>query len=328
MPFERPAALLLLALPLVAALARLLFPGTVARAFPLSASRGSFSRGRGARAWLDRASSLSFWLAFAAGVLALAGPGAGERKRFYLERGPEIMFAIDVSPSMAADHGGRSRLEASLSLVRDLASSGGNASLGVIAFASETALVSPPTEDRAYLLSRLASLKPGMLGEGTDLGLGMAGALFGVERSRAPSRLAVVITDGEDNERSVSPERAAELFARSGTPLMILGIGRAGESGIEYLDPETGESVRGVYVSGFDERRLETVARAAGGTFLRADSPEALPRARAELLGDAAPTGSFRESAPGSGLALPLAAVSFALLALSRIIALAAGTGP
>jgi Ca-activated chloride channel homolog len=326
--FDHPYALLLFLLPLIAALPAFLFPRATLRPFPSVSARSAFSWNSGRRGLVRRASTLAIWLAFAAAVLALSGPGAGMRKRLYLERGPDIVFAIDASPSMAAIEEGSTRLMKALGLVRDLAASGGNASLGVIAFGSEMALVSPPTEDRAYFLSRISGMEAGMLGDGTDLGLGMAGALYHLDASKAPYRLAVIITDGEANERSIDPERAAALYARSGIPLIILGIGKPGETAIRYEEKGTGKTIEGTYVSGYDPAGLASLARAAGGEFLAADSAEALPRVRAEILSSSSPSLSYREESRGSGLVIPLAALGLFLMALSRVLALAAGAVP
>jgi Ca-activated chloride channel family protein len=323
--FEHPYALFLLLLPPLAFLLAHLFPRTAARPFPSASARSAFSWSSGPRVLFRKVSAIAFWLAVVSAVLAVAGPGKGMKKRLYLERGPDIVFAIDASPSMAALEGGTSRLVKALGLVRDLAESGGNASLGVIAFGSEMTLVSPPTEDRAYLLSRLAGLEPGMLGDGTDLGLGMAGALYHLDASKAPHRLAVIITDGEDNERSVDPERCAALFARSGIPLIILGIGKPGETAIRYEEKGTGRTIEGTYVSGYDPSGLVSLARAAGGEFLAAESAEAIPRVRAEILSASSPSLSYRDEARGSSLVFPLALIALLLMALSRSLALAAG---
>lgn len=270
------------------------------------------------RAALSRSAPLLGWAAYFLIVIALAGPVRTTRERVYLERGREIVFALDVSPSMAASDGKRSRIEEATAILDDLAAAGGNASLGLVLFGSESRLASPPTLDRAFFREALLKAKPGSLGEGTDLGLGMASALYHLSASRAPSRLAVVITDGEDNEGEMTPERAAALYARSGTPLLLVGIGKNGEVPLRYEEPGTGRVLVGSLVSGFDRERMSAIAKAAGGTAAFADDAGTLAVLRSELLRAAAPEGASRDTLRVVSYRLALVLAALFLIVAAR----------
>ncbi len=326
--FDRPLALLILLIPPLVWLLDRLIARRRKPAFPMDAAIGPFSWAPDARARARTASAALWWAGFAMAALALAGPGSIERERVYMQRGRDILLAIDVSPSMAAAEGGSTRLESALGLARDLAGAGGNASLGLILFGSQSSLAVPPTEDRAYFLSALDNVRAGMLGPGTDLGLGLSAAFYHLASSEASSRLAILIADGEDNQGSLEPQEAAELFRRAGLPLLIVGIGSGGEVPLSYSDPESGRLYEGRLESPFDPRGLEELARAAGGQYIAAAQAGAMDRARAEALRAASPTGAFRETMSGTSLAPPLIAAALGLCALARLLALVLGDGP
>jgi Ca-activated chloride channel family protein len=114
-----------------------------------------------------------------AGVMALliaaGGPERISGTAINLDRGADMLFVLDASPSMAClDIGGRRRFDAARSLVRDFALRRPADAIGLVALGSDAALLVPPTTDRNALLSRLDDLRIGELGDGTALGMGLS----------------------------------------------------------------------------------------------------------------------------------------------------------
>ena len=159
--FERPLLLaLLLLIPALIALRRFLrlrglrFPIAVYRG-PVFSGSPLLSRG------IDLCRRGLLWLGFAAVIVASAGPARVERRLLYLSRGNEVIFALDISPSMAASDFEPTRLEAAKSIIALFLSERRNESVGLVAFGGEAALVCPPTLDYEALRRRLADLRPG-----------------------------------------------------------------------------------------------------------------------------------------------------------------------
>jgi Ca-activated chloride channel family protein len=222
------------------------------------------------------------------GVLLLWAAAAGPRflsaETVWLNRGADILFVVDVSPSMAGlDMDGHSRFDAAGSLVRDFAARRPSDALGLVAVGDDAALLVPPTVDRASLISRLDSLKIGELGDGTALGLGISIAALHLRNSQAPRKAVVLITDGENNAGSVHPETAAGLLPGLGVSLWIIGVGSRGEVPIDYVDPQTRIRRTGTFDSRFDPESLKAVARKGEGTYISAPQGEALERAFSRL---------------------------------------------
>ncbi len=255
-----------------------------------------------------------FWLGLLILCALPSGPALRSTQRLYLDRGQDLIFILDSSPSMTAMDTGLSRFESCRQIMRDFALAGGNSSLGLVAFGTEAALIVPPTENREFFLKRLDALEAGALGDGTALGMGMATALYHLRSSRAPSRMAVVFTDGENNCGEISPERAASLAREAKVALVMIGIGSRGEVLVSWTDPRTGKIMEGRYASDFDESRLEKLAMESGGSFYLARDEAGLKRVKAQILRAAAPLGRSRETTRSSSLVFPL--LSLALLAL------------
>jgi Ca-activated chloride channel family protein len=213
-------------------------------------------------------------------LIAAAGPHFIYTETVWLNRGADILFVLDMSPSMAGlDMNGRSRFEAACDLVRDFAGRRPQDAMGLVAVGEDAALLVPLTTDRDVFYSRLSSLAVGELGDGTALGMGLATAGLHIGRSRAPRRAVVLITDGENNAGAVHPETAAVLLGDMGVSLWVIGVGSFGEIPINYLDPVTRVRRVGTFESRFDPAVLEALAEKANGVWIAAPSADAFTSA-------------------------------------------------
>ena len=121
--------------------------------------------------------------------IAAAGPRLVSSELVWLDRGADILFVVDISPSMAGlDMDGRSRFAAARSLALDFSENRPSDAIGLVAVGNEASLLVPPTVDRALLRSRLEYIRIGELGDGTALGLGLAIASLHIRNSAAPRR--------------------------------------------------------------------------------------------------------------------------------------------
>jgi Ca-activated chloride channel family protein len=212
--------------------------------------------------------------------LSAAGPVIKTTETVWMSRGADILFVIDTSPSMAAlDMDGASRFNAARKLLADFARNRPSDGIGLVAVGNDAALLLPPTTDRETLYSRLEQLRIAELGDGTALGMGLAVAAFHLEKSAAPRRAAVLITDGENNAGAIHPETAAAMLRDMGVSLWVIGIGSGGEVPIDYVDPHTRMRRTGVFDSRFDTESLRGISDAGGGTWILARSADALSAA-------------------------------------------------
>jgi Ca-activated chloride channel family protein len=215
--------------------------------------------------------------------IAAAGPETRERETLWLDQGADIIFVLDISPSMAGlDMKGR-RLDAARELVRSFALSRASDAIGLAAVGNEAALVCPPTTDRESFFAALDRLQIGELGDGTALGMGLSLASLHLSGSKASRRITVLITDGENNAGSIHPETAASFLQGMGVSLWVIAVGSAGEVPIDYVDPATRMRRTGTFLSQFDDTSLKNLAAAGGGYYINASSVETLQNAFDQL---------------------------------------------
>jgi Ca-activated chloride channel family protein len=215
---------------------------------------------------------------------AAAGPHFVYNEMVWLNRGADIIFVMDISPSMAGiDMGGQTRFEAARSLLVDFADRRRQDAIGFIALGQDAALLVPLTTDREVLYSRLDSLAIGELGDGTALGNGLALAAFHINKSQAPRRAVVLITDGENNAGAIHPESAAAMLGEMGVSLWVVGVGSNGEIPINYVDPITKMRRVGTFESRYNTEDLKRIAERAQGQWIHAPQAEALTAAFSQL---------------------------------------------
>ena len=216
--------------------------------------------------------------------VAAAGPQFIFTEMVWLNRGADIFFVLDVSPSMAGiDMNGQNRFDAAKTLVRDFAERRSQDAIGLAAIGEDAALLVPLTTDRESLYSRLDTLAIGELGDGTALGTGLALAAFHMSKSQAMRRAVVLVTDGENNAGSIHPETAAAMLGETGVTLWVIGVGSSGEIPISYVDPFTRMRRTGTFESRYDPESLKRIALMAGGHWIHAPSAEAFTQAFNQL---------------------------------------------
>ncbi len=301
MRWQHPAALwLLVVLPLL-----LLWPrqrgGVAYGAYALAATCLERSRGP---LW----HRLVLVLGLGALILALARPQYGHYEVITDERhGRDVMLVIDVSLSMIADDMSDAdgqmitRLEAVGIAARDLIRRRHHDRIGVVLFAGDAVTITIPSHDhdlveavversvdqQLRLWQRVMHRwQPyNILGDGTNIGLGLGIALRRLIDLTGPSRAGrsiVIITDGRDTpqiEQWIDPLPIAAGAAGAGVQVHAVGVGDRNGS---MSDPEAlfafGYSRR-IPISGGmlpDPQRLDAIARAGGGISAHADDPAAL----------------------------------------------------
>jgi len=216
--------------------------------------------------------------------ISAAGPVIKTSETVWLNRGADIIFVLDISPSMAAmDMNGKSRFNAARTLLVEFAQKRPSDNIGLVATGEDAALLVPPTSDREALIVRLEQLKIGELGDGTALGMGLAVAAHHIDKSNAKRKVVVLITDGENNAGAIHPETAASMLCEMGVSFWIIGVGSAGEVPIDYVDPYTKIRRTGIFDSRFNTESLRRLSLSGGGTYIAAPGVESFNAAFSQL---------------------------------------------
>lgn len=182
-------------------------------------------------------------------VLALARPQFVEPPIEKTEPQRDLMLALDLSQSMDTkdfrDPQGNiePRVDAVKAVVADFIDKRPNDRLGLIAFGDAPYPLVPFTMDHGTVRMMLADTLPGMAGPRTALGdaIGLSIKLF--EKSQAPDKVLIVLTDGNDTASKMTPEKAAEIAKDNHVVIHTVGIGDPNATGENKLDPATLEKI-------------------------------------------------------------------------------------
>lgn len=197
--------------------------------------------------------------------------------------GRELMLAVDVSGSMAADDmliGGQrvDRLTAVKAVAGDFLTRRQGDRVGLILFGQQAYLLTPLTLDLASVRYQLETSAIGLAGRETAIGdaIGLAAKRL---REREPAqRLLILLTDGVNTAGALSPERAAQLAVDSGLRIHAIGMGSegGGRRGLFGLGmPAPGAEI--------DEAMLEAITAQTGGRYFRARNARELVEIYAEI---------------------------------------------
>jgi Ca-activated chloride channel family protein len=280
--FQDPAwlwAALLCPLVLVAAWLRERDQAARAVSFPGAARLLRLAPGWRVR--LRQAPLLLAALALACGAVALARPQHGTLREDVTTQGVDIVVALDVSGSMAAeDFQPQNRLAVAKNTVAEFVSRRKSDRIGLVVFAGRSLTKSPPTTDTSVLLRQLDDVRLDMLPDGTAIGSGLATSLTRLRRSQARSRVVVLVTDGANNAGEIDPATAADMAKAMEVRVYTILVGRGGRvpMPVKIQDPFTGAVGEKTVMTEvqIDEGLLKRIAERTGGEFFRATDSESL----------------------------------------------------
>lgn len=226
------------------------------------------SRSRG---WI-KLTLISFALFFFA--LGLSRPQLGAKLKEVETKGVEIILALDVSNSMLAEDYSPNRLERAKLAISRLVDKLKEDRIGLIVFAGKAFVQLPITADyisaKIFLNSISTSSVPV---QGTAIGEAINTAIKSFSLESKNSRAIVVITDGENHEDDAVA--AAKSSLELGIPVFTIGIGTDAGKPIPIGNGELLKDKDGnIVVTKLDEKTLSEVAKAGGGSYLRAGNSD------------------------------------------------------
>ena len=242
-------------------------------------------------------------LAIVLAILAFARPRQGLTITTIPEEGIDIVIAFDASSSMTSPlaEGRATRLEAARTVVTDFVNSLAGDRVGLVIFQARALTLAPLTGDLAAIRARIGTIAPGLLNDGTAIGLGLSEAVSLIKDSPAKSRVVVLLTDGENNAGTITPLQAARVAQALGIRVYTIGFAGAGGAGV-------------------DRQMLTAMATSTGGRSFDARTQSELAAAYKEIanlersnLGERRFT-KFREFAPW------IAAGAVGLLAMDGLL--------
>jgi Ca-activated chloride channel homolog len=205
-------------------------------------------------------------------ILARPQTTSGEEK--VTSEGIDIVLALDVSTSMLAQDLQPNRIKAAKKTAEEFIDNRPNDRIGLVVFAGQSFTQSPITVDHTILKELLDKLETGMVQDGTAIGMGLATSVSRLKESEAKSRVVILLTDGDNNSGSVSPETAAEIAKTFGIRVYTIGVGTKGKAKYPVQTP-FGTRTQYIDVK-LDEAMLTKIADITDGKYFRATNNKSL----------------------------------------------------
>lgn len=237
--------------------------------------------------------SALYIFAWICGVVALSGPRAGKTFEKRQSEGVDIMIALDVSGSMSSvdvpesfykdmyrtyyhDKHGKltNRLTYAKMFTKQFIGKRKDDRIGLVVFAGYSYTRSPLTFDHSMVLTLLDQVGfTDVNVQSTAIGLAIANGVQRLTKSRAKSKIVILITDGSNNAGEIDPMTAADIAKAMGVKVYTIGVGSD--------TPLFPRGSRGYYVKSrfvLDEKTLKNISSRTGGQYFRVKNPKALSR--------------------------------------------------
>jgi len=228
-------------------------------------------------------------------IIALAGPREGRELTMADTEGIAIELLVDRSGSMQAiDFKIGTTSVNRLAAIKDVAGrfvlgddkkleGRSNDLVGLITFAGNADGMTPPTLDHPFLISQLLSTRivtrrsedGTAIGDAIGLAVEKLSALEKNQKSKIKSRIAILLTDGENTAGDLDPLQAADLAKMMNIKIYTIGVGTRGYANFPVRDMFGRVGYQRTKVN-IDEETLQKIAEATGGKYFRATSTSSL----------------------------------------------------
>jgi Ca-activated chloride channel family protein len=256
----------------------------------LSYSTLSLVRGAGTtlRMRLAKLPAILLALATITLVVGLARPRTPQRETKVSREGIAIMMVVDLSSSMDArdlvqDDRAVNRLDVVKDVFLKFVNGGDRMTgrpddlIGLVTFAGYADSVCPLTLDHGNLSNIVKDLSIVQIEseDGTAIGDGLGLAVERLRRSKAKSKIAILLTDGVTTAGVIEPLKAAELALDQEIKVYCIGAGTNGLAPVPGYDMFGRRRLVAQRVE-IDEETLKQVADKTGGKYYRAENKDAL----------------------------------------------------
>jgi len=241
--------------------------------------------------WRDRSAAVLLMVGYGCLVAALAGPYLEEVTENPEYQKKNLVFLLDVSPSMNTQDVWPSRLDRAKEVIHEFIRGETEVvRFGLVSFSESSVILSYLTSDPENLLFYLDFLRPDRrIIYGTDIGAAVSSGLQVLDKHQQRARanplpvqeksVLVLLSDGEDHGESL--ETAMQEARDRGVVVYTIGVGTS-EGGVIPLIDEDGS--RGYLEDGTGRRlvsnltvdTLEQIAQQTGGAFFQATSGQEL----------------------------------------------------
>lgn len=231
-------------------------------------------------AWFRLVPEFLFMLMLALLLIALARPQKTNEKVEQWTEGIDIMLALDISQSMQIEDFSPNRLEAAKDVARQFVAGRKQDRIGIVVFSGDAFSLAPLTTDYDLLKNYFNEINFDMIeNRGTAIGSALGVVTNRMRESESKSKVAILISDGDNTAGNIDPITAAELASAYGIKIYTIIVGKEGmvPFGKDFFGrPNMVENT-------VDETTMRKIADIAGGQFFRVTDNEALMTVFAQI---------------------------------------------
>jgi Ca-activated chloride channel family protein len=207
-------------------------------------------------------------------LIALARPQRQSEYSEFETEGIDIMLVLDVSASMTEKDFQPNRLEAAKQVARNFIKGRTHDRIGIVVFSGEAFLLVPLTTDYDLLQESVNSITSGMISsEGTAIGTALATMTNRMKDNFSKTRIAVLISDGDNTVGNLDPATAAEIAFMHHIKVYTIALSQAKKE----------ESESDTLIKTYDEKTLQEIATTTDGLFFRATDNRGLEQIFAQI---------------------------------------------
>jgi len=180
------------------------------------------------------------WVGITSAVIALASPVITKSYTNSKKEGRDIVLIIDSSDSMRqrgfdpADLW-RNKFDVVKEVVGDFIETRENDRIGMITFADVAFIASPLTFEKKFLTDITKMQEMGVAGKRTAINDAIVQSYNLISKSKAKSKIAILLTDGVDNMSKIPFGDVKTLIENRDIKLYAIGIGDARDYNGQYL---------------------------------------------------------------------------------------------
>jgi Ca-activated chloride channel family protein len=215
-------------------------------------------------------------IAIALLIVALARPQKDYTEEDILTEGVDIIIALDISGSMAAeDFSPRNRLYVAKEVVKNFIEGRRYDRIGMVVFSADSFTKCPLTLDYGVLIRLLDDVQLGTIRDGTAIGTALATSVNRLKPTKAQSKVIVLLTDGVNNTGEIDPLTAAEIAKAFAIKIYAIGVGSKGYAPFPVADGFGSKRYVQMPVE-IDEKMLQEIAKETEGRYFRATDKKTL----------------------------------------------------
>ena len=189
--------------------------------------------------------SILKWSTLIFAIIALSTPIINKGTKTIKEDSIDIVLSLDTSGSMSIigfneKNYEQNRWEVVTEVVKDFISTRENDRIGLVIFGNTTAIASPLSYDNEAQMNIIEQISIGVVGKSTALIDSIVTSIGLLKKSKSPSKVIILLSDGDDTASQVPLSIALKLAKKYQIKIYTVSIGESNNNMLQVISNENG----------------------------------------------------------------------------------------